>query len=272
MTGQRGIAGVAAVLLALAVTGCAGAVGGSAAPVAGAATSIAIGGLTSVGSAASGGTGDNSGQDGSADGAGRTDTPSTSGPEPTSSPSAPTAATTRTTVSTQTTGPSSTIRTSWALGTKVTSAAKNRYGDVQAEVGKVYGLVWSKSNVDALAWVVDSIIVDSGCNAGTPKPTNGHFVVMSLRVEVRNSTLDDLEAANISLSTPSWTAFDAHGAAETGIKSDPALDCVTGHTVYDLHTDRITGGKVAFDVSSPKGTLVLAISGIESGWEYHYGH
>lgn len=210
-----------------------------------------------------------------------TSVPPTSGPI-TSAPATPApVATSTTTAGLQNNSTTPVPKPAWKLpAVDNQPAATNEFGDVKAKLGTVYGLYTTKDTPEreVVAFVVDKIQVDPGCGtprAGdtTPKPVNGHFVVITLRVEVRDSTPQELLDFNVGFTRGRWTAYRADGTAEIGVDSSTVSDCLVDSDLPysgDLVQPGVTKGTVVLDVTATKGTLVLE-TGTDSSWEYNFG-
>lgn len=267
--------GVAAA--ALLVAGCGSSVGGQALPMPGIATSSGSSGTTPTSIA-------------SATPSVTTVTPfpdPTSAPDPTvgstpattsvlpgpTSTTAPTsaAATDQSTAGT-TTAPSTTVK--WQLPVPTGGPTKqNKFGNVIAAPGRPFAVEWTSTKQVAVVWVVDSIQVDRGCEVQV-KGKNGHLVVISVRAQLGHSTGEELSNESIGFTDSFWTAFDAKDTAEVDTGSSAADACVTSKTGFayadTMKPDRVYSGKIALDVSSAKGTVVL-LNSLDGGWVYSYG-
>ncbi|MET3806471.1 hypothetical protein ABIB25_003486 [Nakamurella sp. UYEF19] len=239
----------------LVTAGCARSVAGDASPVAGAAISSTR----------------------TSDGRTPESRPPTSAAEESSTPSAPSVSTptptpTKTTPSKTPTATPPAIKWLIPAQSKVKSKI-NSFGNLEAGLGKPYEITWTKEKTTALRFVVDSATINGRCETPT-KPVNGHFLILSVRVQLGDASADDLGNSRIGFTGEFWTAFNAKNVAEVGTTSTAAGDCITRTTGFpyseDLAPGKVYSGKIALDVSSVKGTVVLMDS-VGGGWIYHYG-
>ena len=155
-------------------------------------------------------------------------------------------------------------------------APLNKYGNAVAKVGQSYGITWTKTKQYAVIFVIDSIKLDSGCDRpGKPaKAENGHFLVISVRLQVGNATSDELGDAGVGFNQDSWTAFDAEDVAQNSAGSPGAADCLAYDSrvpyTMNMQPGRLYTGKVALDVSAAKGTALL-MNNLDKGWIFSYG-
>ena len=155
-------------------------------------------------------------------------------------------------------------------------APLNKYGNAVAKVGQSYGITWTKTKQYAVIFVIDSIKLDSGCDRpGKPaKAENGHFLVISVRLQVGNATSDELGDAGVGFDQDSWTAFDAKDVAQISAGTPGAADCLAYDSrvpyTMNMRPGRLYTGKVALDVSAAKGTALL-MNNLDKGWIFSYG-
>lgn len=260
---------------ALLLTGCARTVSGDAIPAAG----VVLSSTQSTGSSTTGSqaTGAATGQSGTTS---STTSTAPSAIPPTSSAGTPTPALTPTSPGTTTSTPGSTTPTAtppaikWLLPAQSTVKSKlNAFGNLEAGLGKPYEITWTAKKTTALRFIVDSATIDGRCETPT-KPENGHFLILGVRVQLGDATADDLGDSRIGFTGQYWTAFDAKNVAEVGTTSSAAGSCITSTTGFPYTTDlapgKVYSGKIALDVSSTKGTVVL-MDGVSGGWIYNYG-
>ena len=191
-----------------------------------------------------------------------TPAPPTPGSSPSASPSAGAAP--------------STVRTSWALGPRITNAGKNAYGDYEIRPGQVAGLYDSTTGQDLIAWVVDSLTLDRPCAKDSDATSeNGHFLFLTMRIELRNAATQTLTDANIGFTNDNWDAFDAKGVAQPATGGLEADQCVAENLrppdVSKLVPGKPVSAVVVLDVRATSGTVLLHFLNIDAGWEYHYG-
>ncbi len=192
-------------------------------------------------------------------------TPGSSAPAPTSSSPVPSVS-----------AAPSTGRTSWVLGSRVTTAPKNAYGDYQIRIGQVVGLHDGDTGQDSIVWVVDSIKLDQPCVKNSDATSsNGHFLFLALRIELRNASAQTLSDANVGFSNDNWDAFDAKGVAQPNAGAFGIQECAADN-LRPPDTDKLVAGKpvsavVVLDVRATSGTVLLHFVGIDGGWEYRYG-
>ena len=170
----------------------------------------------------------------------------------------------------------SAARTSWVLGSRVTTAPKNPYGDYQIRTGQVVGLHDGDTGQDSIVWVVDSIKLDQPCvKDSDAKSANGHFLFLALRIELRNASAQTLSDANVGFSNDNWDAFDAKGVAQPDASGFGIQNCAADN-LRPPDTDKLVPGKpvsavVVLDVRATSGTVLLHFLNIDGGWEYRYG-
>lgn len=200
-----------------------------------------------------------------------------------SSPASTTSATTSTVPSSSTpTSTASPPRTKTSPSTSISwqlplpgpnKSARNKFGNTVAKVGQPYGITWTADNQVALLFVVDSIKVDAGCDRPA-KPVNGHFLIISMRVQVGAAAGKALQDEGIGFTDRNWTVFDAKDAAQGSPSTTASSDCLdydSGLPIWsDAEAGKLYTGKVALDVSSTKGTALL-MDDVNGGWIYHYG-
>lgn len=155
---------------------------------------------------------------------------------------------------------------------KDTKRQNNSYGNRIAAVGESYQLTYTQTKERALLFIVDSIKLDGACDKTDVKPANGHFLVITLRVQLGNVTGDELNQGSIGFTASDWTAFDSKNVAQVGTDSFDN-NCLSTSLIpfaSDMDSGETYKGKVALDVSATKGTVVL-MSGVSGGWVYNYG-
>ena len=161
----------------------------------------------------------------------------------------------------------------WQIPAATDTARKNnKYGNRIAALGQTYSITYTQTKQDALRFVVDSIKVDSGCDDSAAKPTNGYFLVITLRVQLGAVTAAALSDGSVGFNTSDWTAFDAKDVAQVGtdqFDSDCLSDSLFPFTA-DLRAGQVYRGKVALDVSATKGTVVL-MNNLSGGWVFNFG-
>jgi hypothetical protein len=152
-------------------------------------------------------------------------------------------------------------------------SARNKFGNTVAKVGQPYGITWAADHQVALLFVVDSIKVDAGCDRPA-KPVNGHFLIISLRVQVGAAAGKALREEGIGFTDGNWTVFDAKDTAQGSPSTTASSDCLDYNSSLPIWSEaeagRLYTGKVALDVSSTKGTALL-MDDVTGGWIYHYG-
>jgi hypothetical protein len=174
---------------------------------------------------------------------------------------------------TATTTAPSTVK--WLLPLPKSGAKKqlNKFGNVMVAPGQSLGITWRSNDKIALVFVVDSLQVDRGCELQV-KPLNGHFLVITVRVQIGYATGDDLENESIGFTEQFWTAFDTKDTAQVDTSSTAASACVTSKTgipyAGDLEPGKVYTGKIVLDVAAAKGTAVL-MNSLDGGWVYNYG-
>ena len=203
-------------------------------------------------------------------------------PDPTTSPTPTPGTTSALPTTAPTSARSSTARTATAPSTMVTwqlplptgaAPKQNKFGNVLGTPGRTFAIIWTGTKQVAVVFVVDRIQVDSGCEVQV-KGKNGHLVVISVRAQLGYSTGKELSDESIGFTDSFWTAFDAKDTAQIDIDSSAADACVTSTTAIPyadtMKPGRVYYGKIALDVSSAKGTVVL-LNSLDGGWVYSYG-
>ena len=176
---------------------------------------------------------------------------------------APTAATTA----------GSTATESWQLPDPTGVATYSEFGDIVTAPGRTNAIQITEGGIASTAVVfrVKSIELDKGC-IEKAKPENGHFLVISLDVEVRSATPETLDEEGIAFSSYNWEAWTTAGDPQPAINSDAADTCVGDQgfpLTAELDPDGVTSGLVVLDVTEPEGTVVFD-AGLDSGWEFSY--
>ncbi len=274
--GRRSSSVVTAAVMAVAVlglVGCGSEVAGAPTVGAGPASSVTTAAPSAAGSVPPGSTSGaitvpSSGVP-SASTPGAAPTPGSSGPGSAPTGSAPTGG------SSSPVAPSSSAEPSWKLPNPPGGEKYNEFNDVVAEPGVSYGLEKTVNGTKSRAVVfrVTKIQVDKGCDAKAT-PVNGHFVVLTMEVELRNETPEQAQDDNLEFTGSNWTSYDPDGTAETGTHSDGALTCGGSKAIRpvdEFDAGKVNVGIVVLDVSSTKGTTVFTTAGLSDGWEYTYG-
>ncbi len=171
-----------------------------------------------------------------------------------------------------TAAPSTTVK--WLLPLPKGGGEKiNKFGNVVATPGQSFAVQWRSNKRIAVVFIVDSLQVDRGCEVQV-KASNGHLVVISMRAQLGYTTGRELSDEAIGFTDSFWTAFDAKDTAQVGVDSSAASTCVTYKTQVpyadDMEPDKVYSGKIALDVSSATGSVVL-MNSLDGGWLYRYG-
>lgn len=171
-----------------------------------------------------------------------------------------------------TTAPSTTV--TWLLPLPKDGKGKvNKFGNVIAAPGQSFAIQWRSNKQTAVVFVVDSVQVDRGCETKV-RAENGHLVVITVRAQLGYSAGEDLSNESIGFTDDFWTAFDAKDTAQVDVDTSAADACVTydNQPPYsdDMEPDQAYTGKIALDVSTATGSVVL-MNSLDGGWIYRYG-
>ncbi|MGI5133180.1 hypothetical protein ACQEVB_40715 [Pseudonocardia sp. CA-107938] len=99
--------------------------------------------------------------------------------------------------------------------------------------------------------VVDSIVVDPKCSQYAPKPTRGHRLVATIRVETSPSFS---AVSGRDASTSAWSTIGADGVDETPSPSVCDVDTMIPNQMRPAAKYR---GQVSLDTAHTSGQLVL---------------
>lgn len=199
-------------------------------------------------------------------------TTSTTSAAPSTRSSAPATSAPASSATGSTAAPSTTV--TWLLPLPKGGPGKvNKFGNVIAAPGQPFAIQWRSTQQVAVDFVVDSIQVDRGC-AATAKPKNGHLVVITVRAQLGYSTGADLSNESIGFTDDYWTAFDAKDTAQVDVDTPATEACVPYDKQPpipdDMEPDTVYTGKVALDVATATGSVVL-MNSLDGGWVYRFG-
>jgi len=151
------------------------------------------------------------------------------------------------------------------------TSTTNAHGNLVKAVGDDAGITIDGAN--AADWVVTKIAVDPPChNRYAQKPANGHFVVVTLKVTTTAALLnDDGSPGSVTFSEGIWSGYDSRGTKFNDVLGN-GYSCLTDaeRLPDQIGPGQTATGKLAFDVTSPHGSLELPQLVAPGGWEYHY--
>lgn len=143
-------------------------------------------------------------------------------------------------------------------------------GNLVKEVGQLAGVSLADDTV-AARFAVTDIIVDPQCDEEyADAPANGHFVAIHLNVETTPELAQD-EFPWVSFTEYDWQAFDAEGKRLNDPQGN-AWSCLSAsqRLPNQIGPGQSVSGFIVLDVASTTGTLMLALSGSPTGWEWEY--
>lgn len=147
----------------------------------------------------------------------------------------------------------------------------NSRGNLIKEIGQLAGTSSLATDVVTSRFAVTDIVVDPECTSGFPDaPANGHYLGIHLNVETTPQLADD-EFPWLSFTQYDWQAYDAEGKR----LNDPvgnAWSCLdTGQQLpSQIGPGQSVSGWIVLDVAATSGSVVLAMGGSPTGWEWAY--
>lgn len=150
-------------------------------------------------------------------------------------------------------------------------AVKNSRGNLVKERGQLAGTSAMDSDVVTSRFTVTDIVLDPECTSGfADAPTNGHYLGIHLNIETTPELADDAFPW-LSFTTYDWQAYDADGKR----LNDPvgtAWSCLdsTQQLPSQIGPGQSVSGWIVLDVAAASGSVVLAMGGSPTGWEWAY--
>lgn len=145
-------------------------------------------------------------------------------------------------------------------------------GNIIKEIGQLAGTSLSDDpDVIGARFVVTDIVLDPKCDSEwADPPANGHYLAIHLNVET-TPELAQSEFPEVYFTEYDWQAYDPDGKR----LNDPvgnAWSCMSEASTLPMSIGpgQSVSGYIVLDVVDPSGTIVLAMGGSPTGWEWDY--
>lgn len=168
--------------------------------------------------------------------------------------------------------PSSTPETTPTEESEFGERVMNSRGNLVKELGQLAGTTGMvDDDLTTSRFAVTDIVLDPECTSGfSDAPQNGHYLGIHLNIETTPELADEAFPW-VSFSSYDWQAYDAEGKR----LNDPngnAWSCFdsTQTLPVQIGPGQSVSGWIVLDVAAPTGSVVLAMGGSPTGWEWAY--
>lgn len=158
-----------------------------------------------------------------------------------------------------------------SAGSEFGASAKSSRGNLLKEIGQIAGTTSSATNAVTSRFTVTDITMDIPCTSRFQSPPkNGHYVGIHLNVETTPELAQD-PYPSLSFTPFEWQAYDAEGKRLNDPQGN-AYSCLDQGELLpsQIGPGQSVSGWIVLDVASTSGTLVFAMAGGPTGWEWKY--